>query len=197
MIYEYCDSELIPSHKWLHVRLSPPRKPGKKRWWVCDICGREGKDCQCLRPVLYKIHPVLLDEVHDFVLRKNGVHLEPAAWFDLAWLHDLGRRRSMHVPGELQALWTQFMAGLRRVGVSMQWDPAYLTAVYKALSQSAPQLKELTLFIPRQTRTQADWAACTHFLRSLYGLRNLDVVRVGGLVPITGDRRYGRVPRAI
>ncbi|EFQ30902.1 uncharacterized protein GLRG_06046 [Colletotrichum graminicola M1.001] len=175
MIYESCDPELIPSREWLHVRLSPPGKPGEKRWWVCDICGKEGKDCYCLRPVLYKIHPTLLDEVHDFVLRKNAVHLEPAAWFDLAKLHNPGRCRSMRAPSDLQALWTQFMAGLRRVGISMQWDPAYLAAVYQALSQSAPLVTELTLFIPGKERRNADLEAYTHFLSRLSGIRSLKV----------------------
>ncbi|KAK2042658.1 hypothetical protein LZ31DRAFT_596177 [Colletotrichum somersetense] len=141
MIYEYCDSELIPSCKCLHVRLSTPGKPGENRWWVCDICGKEIKDCKCLRPVLYKIQ--------------------------LAKLHGPGRRRSIRAPRELQAFWTQFMAGLRMVGVNMQWHPAYLAAVHKALSQDATRLKTLSLFIPGRQRTAKDWEAYTRFLSRL------------------------------
>ncbi|KAK2017085.1 hypothetical protein LZ32DRAFT_666174 [Colletotrichum eremochloae] len=178
MIYEHCDSQLILSYQWLHARLSPSTKPGEKKWWTCDICGKEGRVCYCLRPALYTIHPALLDEVHDFVLRKNAFHLEPSAWFDLAKLHDPDRRRWMRVPAELQALWAKFMAGLRRVGVTIQWDSAYLAAVYKALSQSAHQVKELTLFAPIPHRENADWAAYTHFLSRLSGIRSLDTVRI-------------------
>ncbi|KAK1948923.1 hypothetical protein LY78DRAFT_594893 [Colletotrichum sublineola] len=215
MIYEHCDSQLIPSYQWLHARLSPSTKPGEKKWWTCDICGKEGRVCYCLRPALYTIHPALLDEVHDFVLRKNAFHLEPSAWFDLAKLHDPDRRRSMRVPAELQALWAQFMAGLRRVGVTIQWDSAYLAAVYKALSQSAHQVKELTLFAPIPHRKNADWAAYTHFLSRLSGIRSLDTHDGSAAsssefatsaarkcrwcveaVPTIGHKDYRRLPRA-
>ncbi|KAK1999112.1 hypothetical protein LX36DRAFT_633052 [Colletotrichum falcatum] len=181
MIYEHCGPELLPSRKWLHVRLSPAAKPGDKRWWTCDVCGREGSVCHCLRPALHAIHPALLDEVHDLVLRRNAVHPEPAAWYDLAKLHDPGRRRSMRVPGELQALWAQFMAGLRRVGVSVQWNPVYLEAVSRALSQSAPLLKELTLFMSRQQGKAAERAAYDQFLGRLSGIRSLEVIRIVGI----------------
>ncbi|KAK2028754.1 hypothetical protein LX32DRAFT_663656 [Colletotrichum zoysiae] len=71
----------------------------------------------------------------------------------LAKLHDPGRRRSIRAPSGLQAFWTH-----------MQWHPAYLAAVHKALSQDATRLKDLTLFIPGRQKTAADWEAYTRFL---------------------------------